>query len=215
MKLSHCIKLVAVLALLWAFTCVKPAPAGSIWGRSTRTHQSVYADDTARNVGDSLTIIISESSSTSSEAERTNTKDTSREAAMSGTIDYGNLFSSLPTGPFALPSLDAEATYAGSFAGASEWEDTRSISDKVTVTVEDVLPNGNLVVMGQTRRRVSGNEEIVQLSGIVRPSDVAFDNTVKSERVADFYFVRRVDGPERHWTEPGWLGRLLNRFNLE
>lgn len=215
MKLSHCIKLVAVSTLLWAFTCVRPAPAGSIWERSTRTHQSVYADDTARNVGDSLTIIISESSSASTSAKRTNAKNTSRAAAMSGTIDYGNLFSSLPTGPFNLPSVDVEGSYNGSFTGNGKWEDTRSVSDKVTVTVEDVLPNGNLVVMGQTRRRISGNEEIVQLSGIVRPSDVAFDNTVRSERVADFYFVRRVDGPENHWTEPGWLGRFLNWANPE
>lgn len=215
MKLTHCVKLVIVSAILWGFACVEPAPAGSIWGRSTRTHQSVYADDTARNVGDSLTIIISESSTTSTNAKRTNTKDTSRAGSFSGKINYGDLFSSLPTGDFTLPSGEAESTYAGSFTGNGKWEDTRSISDKVTVTVEDVLPNGNLVVLGQTRRRISGNEEVVQLSGIVRPSDVSFDNSVKSERVADFYLVRRVEGPEKYWTEPGWFGRFLNRFNLE
>ncbi len=206
----NCLKIAAAVALVWALAYTQPAPAGSIWARSTRTRQGVYADDTARNVGDSLTIIINESSSISTDAKRTNSKATSRKAELSGTIDYGDLFSSLPTGPFAIPSIDAEGSYTGSFTGAGKWEDTRSVTDKVTVTVEDVLPNGNLVVLGQTRRKISGNEEIVQISGIVRPSDVGFDNSVKSERVADFYLVRRIEGPENYWTYPGWLGRLLN-----
>jgi len=206
----NCWRFLALAVLVWAIAAVPTASAGSIWARATRTRQCVYADDTARNLGDSLTIIISEHSVVTTDAKRTNSKKTSRKAAMSGKINYGDLFSWLPTGDFAIPSVDVEGSYDGSFAGAGKWEDNRKIEDKVTVTVEDVLPNGNLVVLGQTRRTISGNEEIVQISGIVRPSDVAFDNTVSSERVADFYLVRRIEGPENRWTNPGWFGWLLN-----
>ncbi len=206
----NCVKISVAATLLLALAAVERAPAGSLWAKSTRTRRCVYADDTARNVGDSLTIVISESSAISTDAKRTNSKKTSRKAALSGKINYGDLFSWLPTGDFAIPSADITGSYDGSFDGAGKWEDKRSVTDKVTVTVEDVLPNGNLVVLGQTRRSISGNDEIVQLSGIVRPSDVDFDNTVKSERVADFYLVRRIEGPENYWTSPGWLGRLLN-----
>ena len=209
----NCVKIAVAASLVWALAAVQSAPAGSLWAKSTRTRRSVYADDTARNVGDSLTIVISESSSISTDAKRSNSKKTGRKAEMSGEINYGDLLSWLPTGDFAIPSVDLTGSYEGSFDGEGTWEDKRSVTDKVTVTVEDVLPNGNLVVLGQTRRSISGNDEVVQLSGIVRPSDVDFDNTVKSERVADFYLVRRIEGPENDWTTPGWLGRLLNWMN--
>jgi flagellar L-ring protein precursor FlgH len=185
-----------------------PLYAGSIWARATRSHQVIYSDDTARSVGDTLTIIIKESSSATTSAERSNAKTTSRKAQTSGSVEWGNALDFLPN--VELPEIDIDGSYEGKFDGSGEWTDSRKVEDKVTVIVEDVMPNGNLVVLGQTRRNISGNEEIVQISGIVRPSDIAFENTVNSERVADFYLLRRIKGPERNYTRPGWLNRFLD-----
>ena len=83
------------------------------------------------------------------------------------------------------------------------------------MTVEDVLPNGNLVVIGMRERVVDGDGQTVQTSGIVRPSDIAFDNTVSSKKVADFKMVYKSRGQDSLFTRPGWLARILNALNPE
>jgi flagellar L-ring protein precursor FlgH len=74
----------------------------------------------------------------------------------------------------------------------------------------DVLPNGNLVVMGTRRRNIAGDTQTIEASGIVRPSDIAYDNTVQSERVADFNIVTKNGGVSAPYTKPGWLGRVFD-----
>jgi len=52
--------------------------------------------------------------------------------------------------------------------------------------------------------------QTIEVSGIVRPSDIAFDNTVKSEQVADFRIVTKNAGIAAPYTRPGWLGRIFD-----
>ena len=52
----------------------------------------------------------------------------------------------------------------------------------------------------------------VEVSGIIRPSDIAFDNTVKSEQVANFNMVARSDGVSDTYTKVGWLGNIFDAF---
>jgi flagellar basal body L-ring protein FlgH len=57
---------------------------------------------------------------------------------------------------------------------------------------------------------VEGDVQMICVSGIVRPSDITFANTVNSGQVADFRMVTVVGGTEGRFTNPGWLGRILN-----
>jgi flagellar L-ring protein precursor FlgH len=76
--------------------------------------------------------------------------------------------------------------------------------------VVDVLPNGNLVVMGTRNRQIAGDTQTIEISGIVRPSDITFANTVKSEQVADFHIVTRNSGVAAPYSRPGFLGGILD-----
>ena len=201
----NCVKIAVAASLVWALAAVQSAPAGSLWAKSTRTRRSVYADDTARNVGDSLTIVISESSSISTDAKRSNSKKTGRKAEMSGEINYGDLLSWLPTGDFAIPSVDLTGSYEGSFDGEGTWEDKRSVTDKVTVTVEDVLPNGNLVVEGTKETWINAERQRVSIRGIVRWNDLDGSNRVGSDRLSDLEV--RVNGK-------GVVGDAIHRPNF-
>jgi flagellar L-ring protein precursor FlgH len=78
------------------------------------------------------------------------------------------------------------------------------------VVVEDVHPNGNLVVLGTRTREINGDTQIIQVSGIVRPRDIRFDNTVRSEQVGNFQMVSVTDGVTKDFTKPGWLGKFLD-----
>ena len=185
--------------------------AGSIWAKSTARTQAMYNDDTARKVGDSLTILISERGIITNETKRNMDKQTMRNAHVEGqlgTLSEANSWN----GKFTNLSspLDIKSNAETKFNSDVQFNSDRSMTDQVTVTVLDVLPNGNLVVVG-TRTRVSeGDKQIIQVSGIVRPSDIAFDNSVGSGRVADFNIVYKHAGQENNFTNPGWLGRILN-----
>jgi flagellar L-ring protein precursor FlgH len=92
----------------------------------------------------------------------------------------------------------------------ADYKDERRFVDSITVVVMDILPNSNLVVMGTRQRDIGGDIQTIEVSGIVRPSDVAFDNTVKSEQVADFRILSKNSGVSAPYTKPGWLGTIFD-----
>jgi len=64
--------------------------------------------------------------------------------------------------------------------------------------------------MGTRSRNIAGDIQTIEVSGIVRPSDIAFDNTVKSEQMADFRIVTKNSGVAAPYTRPGWLGSIFD-----
>jgi flagellar L-ring protein precursor FlgH len=176
--------------------------AGSIWAKRDKDMRDFYADDVARNIGDVLTIRISEASKVDNKGKR----DLKKESALSTTFN-GEL------GGFAdLGEFGTDATSSNELKSKADFKDERSFTDRVTVVVVDILPNRNLVVMGTRDRNIAGDKQTIEISGIVRPSDIAFDNTIKSEQVANFRIVTRNRGVAAPYTKPGWLGRMLNAF---
>jgi flagellar L-ring protein precursor FlgH len=179
------------------------ARADSIWNRANGGAKALYADDTARGVGDNITIVINEQTKIGNSATATG----------SGSADAGNVLN--PTFNKILSALKFSASLQGDskFDGKSDYGDSRSLVDRITVTVEDVLPNGNLVVVGKREREVGGDKQIIAASGVIRPSDISFANTISSEKVANFQITVRSKGQDRQATNPGWLSRFLNRIN--
>ncbi|MHC4148710.1 MAG: flagellar basal body L-ring protein FlgH, partial [Planctomycetota bacterium] len=59
-------------------------------------------------------------------------------------------------------------------------------------------------------RNIAGDVQAIEVSGIVRPSDIGFDNTVRSEQVADFRIVTKNSGVADPYTRPGWLGTIFD-----
>jgi len=169
--------------------------------------RGLYADDVARNIGDILTIKITEDSKVDNKAKRDLKKEANRSSVFSGdlgiTTRRRNL---LPR----MPGLAIEATSENELKGKADYKDERSFVDRITVVVVDILPNHNLVVMGTRRRSIAGDIQAIEVSGIVRPSDIALDNTVKSEQIADFRIVTKNSGISAPYTRPGWLGRIFD-----
>ncbi len=174
--------------------------AGSIWARRDKNMKALYADDVARQIGDVLTIKISEDSKVNNKAKRDMKKETDRSTAFDGQL--GN-FADL--GEF---GMSAESD--NELKSKADYKDERKFVDSITVVVMDILPNRNLIVMGTRNRDIGGDIQTIEVGGIVRPSDIAFDNTVKSEQVADFRIVSRNGGVSAPYTKPGWLGRIFD-----
>ena len=196
-KIRTCIVVAGVFSVLFAAAC---AQGGSIWAKRDKNNRNPYADDTARNIGDVLTIKITEASKVDNKAKRDMQKDTDKSTTFDGKV-----------GNFAdLGEFGVSAKSGNSLKSKADYKDERSFEDSVTVTVVDIQPNGNLVVMGTLNRNISGDTQIIEVSGIVRPSDIMFDNTVKSSQVADFRLVSKNGGVSEPYTRPGWLGRIFD-----
>ena len=189
--------------------------AGSIWANGSTPKVAVCTDSSARVKGDNLTVVINEQTKISNDTNRNTEKKTSRSLNFSGKVSSGNVLhsSTWPSASHDLPSVDVSSASDDKFDGTAKYGSNRSMTDSVTVTVEDVLPNGNLVLLGTRERTVDGDQQIIQISGIVRPSDVDFDNTISSDKVADFRIVFKAKGQEHTQTNPGWLTSLLNLLN--
>ena len=174
--------------------------AGSIWAKRSKNAKAVYADDVARQIGDVLTIKITENSKVDNKAKRDLQKETDRSTVFNGEL-----------GKFAdLGDFGMTATSDNELKSKADYKDERTFEDRITAVVIDILPNRNLVVMGSRSRNIAGDIQTIEVSGIVRPSDIAFDNTVKSEQIADFNLLSKNGGVSAPYTKPGWFGAILD-----
>jgi len=192
--------LVLMILVLLPATCLQ---AGSIWAKRDKNMKDLYADDVARQIGDILTIKITEDSKVDNKAKRDMKKETDRSTTFDGELGIDHILPSIP-------GFTMEAKSGNEMKSKADYKDERKFVDQVSVVVMDILPNHNLVVMGTRSRNIAGDIQTIEVSGIVRPSDIAFDNTVKSEQVADFRIVTKNSGVAAPYTRPGWLGRIFD-----
>jgi flagellar L-ring protein precursor FlgH len=189
--------IVLTASILLSTAC---SQAGSIWAKRDKNMRAIYADDVARQIGDVITITITENSKVDNKAKRDMKKETDRSNIFNGDL-----------GKFAdLGEFGMSAQSGNELKSKADYKDERKFADNITVVVVDILPNRNLVVLGTRNRDISGDTQTIEVSGIVRPSDVSFDNKVKSEQVADFRIVSRNGGVSAPYTKPGWLGSILD-----
>ncbi len=194
-------KVISVFILAVFMLCLAASSqAGSIWAKREKNMRALYADDVARRIGDVLTIKITEDSKVDNKAKRDLQKDTDRTSSFNGEL-----------GKFAdLGEFGLEASSTNQLKSKADYKDERSFVDSVTVVVIDILPNNNLVVMGSRTRDIAGDKQAIEISGIVRPSDIAFDNTVRSEQVADFRIVSKNSGVAAPFNRQGWLAGIFD-----
>lgn len=198
---------VLILAAFLFCSSLSDLQADSIWAKRNKDIRELYTDDVARSIGDILTIKISEDSKVDNKAKRDLKKQTDKSTSFDGelgmTTPNNNL---LPR----IPGFTMNAESSNELKSKADFKDERKFVDSVTVVVVDTLPNRNLVVIGTRQRNIAGDVQTIEVSGIVRPSDISFDNTVKSEQVADFRIVTKNTGISAPYTKPGWLGRIFD-----
>ncbi|WP_426956952.1 flagellar basal body L-ring protein FlgH [Muricoccus radiodurans] len=155
--------------------------ANSLWRPGSRTF---LRDQRASAVGDIITILVS----IRDQAELQNTSERSRENSESMGIprilgldsSYARFF---PQGFD--PSRMIEANSNNGSQGTGRIRRNEAVTMRVAGTVTQVLPNGNLVVTGRQQVRVNHEMRDMQLTGIIRPQDIASDNTVQHDRLAE------------------------------
>lgn len=188
--------------------------ADSIWDRRDPRYAHLFQDTRARQVGDLLTVVISDSTVTNMQDQRAMNKTTSGSGSVSvfgtGTTTFGGTGTSTGTpAPGVVLPLPAQST-ARAFNGSANQTTNRVFNDRMAVTVVDMMPNGNLVVEGYRSQVVAGEERVLRITGIVRQADIASGNVVTSNTIANFRISYLGRGPATKFTNQGPLGRLGN-----
>ncbi len=181
--------------------------ADSIWERRDQRSGYLYMDNRARRVGDLLTVSVNENTGATNTEQRKLKKDT----AVSSDVNFAAKGSTGGTSRSASGDVSGGSTSDRSFQGSANFASERQLLDQMTVTVVDIMPNGNLVIEGYRRRLVQNETRLLRVSGIVRPNDIDIPNIVESRFIANFHVSYEGRGVESRFTNQGWLGRIGNK----
>ncbi|PKM37707.1 MAG: flagellar basal body L-ring protein FlgH [Gammaproteobacteria bacterium HGW-Gammaproteobacteria-10] len=190
-----------------AFAPVEPADLRAPAQNSGSIYQANYdmrlfEDHTAKRVGDVLTIRL---------VERTQAKKLSdMEARKNTSLSVkAPLILGMEAAQLLGHDVETEVQTKHLFTGEGEANQSNSLTGDLSVTVVEVLPNGNLRVRGEKRVALNQGSEYVRLSGIVRPVDIDVANSVLSSRVADATIMYTGDGAVADASKMGWLARFF------
>ena len=186
-------------------TRVLPPPVPRTDGAIYQAGQQMelFADLKARRVGDILTIKLNESTAASKNAETKTSKATN--VANTGPTIFGKTITTK-----GVPILNTTMNGADSFDGEGSSQQSNSLAGSLTVTVIDVQANGNLVVQGDKTLKLNQGDEFVHISGVIRPADIATNNTVTSDKLADARISYSGKGVVDSSNRMGWLARFFN-----
>jgi flagellar L-ring protein FlgH len=190
----------------WAATAPVTQPAqppadGSIY--HDMQNLELFNDPRAHRVGDILTINLVEAMQASKTSETTTSKtdkNTLNAPEILGhtlSVKGGN-------------TADSNLNSANSFDGTGSSTQSNQLTGEFTVTVAQRLSNGNLLVRGEKWLTINQGQELIRLSGIVRPEDIEQDNSVDSTRVADARITYTGRGVLNSANQQGWLARFFN-----
>jgi len=155
--------------------------ANSLWRPGSR---AFFRDQRAAQVGDIITVLVNigDKADLRNESARDRTGaesmglprvlglESSLTRILPNTIDPNNLVS---------------ADASGSQSGNGSIRRNETVTLRVAGVITQVLPNGNLVVSGRQEVRVNSELRELEVTGVIRPQDIASDNTVRHDRLAE------------------------------
>ena len=172
------------------------APAtGGIYGN--RQSDAWFGRGRNYQIGDLITVMLNEST----QADRSQKTDVSRDASNTALPKGANTLLGNVHPFFDGLSLNAAKTTSTGKGSAAQ---AASLTGSVTVTVTEILANGNLVVRGEKKLGLSEGTEVIQVAGVIRPQDIGPNGTVQSLRLANAQISYRGTGDLAAASKPGW-----------
>lgn len=159
---------------------------------------ALAADRRASARGDVLTIVVHQVAESSNVTQRARRRATDT----GGSVRLGGV------------DEDANIRFGGGFSGRGEVRRSERLLTSLTVTIDDILPNGDLLVLGRQQVRVNGERTDIAVRGRVRPADIASDNSVLSSRIAGAEIDYAGKGFVTRGSGPGLVDRLFGLLGL-
>jgi flagellar L-ring protein precursor FlgH len=203
-----------IAALLVGATATSVGRADSLWERRDPRYAYLFQDNRARGVGDTLIVTISETTVANEQDQLTLSRNSSGSGSVTFFDSTRNTSAGTTIGGGTTQFQAPTYTTTSQFAGSAQNQTNRVFTDRMAVTVVDVMPNGNLVVEGYRSRIVAGEERMLRITGVVRPADIAVGNIIPSGAVANFRISYLGRGPATRNNKQGIIPRITSVFRL-
>jgi flagellar L-ring protein precursor FlgH len=175
-----------------------PIPNGSIY-QARQGYQPLFEDRRPRSVGDILTIVLDEEVSAS--------KNSQSNAGRSGSASLD--LAQVPDVLDVLAEYGFDISGESDFTGSGGSQANNSFTGTITVSVLEVMNNGNLRVRGEKQIAINQGTEFIRFSGVVNPRTITAQNNVPSTQVADARIEYVGDGYINEAQHMGWLQRFF------
>ena len=195
MKGGNLILGAALLAALAAPAQAEDLYRGSSWA-------SMSGDRKASEPGDILTVVIFQAAEATNSAQNSSRKKTDVGGKFGTTIGSGSIDES------------ASLEFGGGYTGRGEVRRSERLVTQISLTVQEVLPNGDLIVQGEQWMRINGETSRIGVRGRVRPADINGDNAVLSSRIADARISYDGRGFVTRSAKPGIINRIFSFLGL-
>ena len=174
---------------------------GSLYSDSLAV--GLFTDRKAMRVGDIITVVLQERTSSRKSSNVGMTKDNDIN------VDSGATFLGMQPSAGEV-NLGTNLVAEREFTGEADADQSNQLAGTITVTVVDTLPNGTLVIRGEKWMTLNRGEEYIRISGLVRPDDVGQDNLVTSTKIANARISYSGTGELADSQSIGWIGRFFN-----
>lgn len=191
-----------------------PGVTASLWQES-RSNSDLFRDVRAWQPMDLITIVVSENAESkmdaNTEVKQSSTVEAAIESLLGIETDIAALGNRVSTGT-ADPASLINATTQNDFKGEGKTNRKGSLRGKISAMVAEVLPSGVLRIEGEKIVSVNNEQQIMVISGLVRPRDVSAENEVDSSKIAQLRVDYYGKGTVGEAQSGGWLGRALRKI---
>jgi flagellar L-ring protein precursor FlgH len=178
-----------------------PLPANGAIYQAANARLFLFEDQRARRVGDTVTVRLEERNRAD--------KESNSKVERTSDLNYGvDAAAKLPLHNW-LDEVALDADSTNKMEGKGEAESNNNLTGTITVTVIEVLTNGNLLVSGEKQIAINHGAEYIRLSGVINPMFIRADNSVSSSRVADARIEYKGTGYIDEAQTMGWLARFF------
>jgi flagellar L-ring protein FlgH len=181
-----------------------PNEANALWRQGSR---AFFKDQRAAQVGDIVTVVVAMTDSAQLNNQTTSSRTSGEQA---GIPDFAGLTSRLGLTQFIDPSKLISLSSSNNAVGSGKVQRNEAVTLRLAGVVTQVLPNGNLVVAARQEFVVNNELRELKVTGVVRPQDIASDNTVLHDRMAEARIQYGGHGQMTDLQAPRWGQQLMD-----
>lgn len=185
------------------------AARGSLFGQGD---SPLFSDHKAMHVNDIVTVVISESASSSNVGKKA-LSEADTIGLGGGVFTTGGNNSAVNSAMQKLNGLANIGLSGGStsaYTGAGSATKNATFTTTVSARVVKVMANGNYFIVGRREIMVDDQKQIMQLSGVIRPYDIDQNNQINSAKISDAKILYANEGDIERSLNQGWGSKIVH-----
>ena len=191
----------------------KYANPGSIYDEGDA--DGLFADARARRVGDIIMVNIVESMKARNKADLTANKDVTNSYGVNAYASVLDVKNYMGMGGYSAksgPGLVFDTSSVSENTTKGETNRENIVTATVAARVVRLMPGGAMQIEGARETKINNETQYLVVRGIIRAVDVAANNSITSNRIADAHIAYYGEGVISDKTKPGWLTSLLDNL---